>query len=395
MLSIQGFTRVVVVSLLLLGAEAAMAGNVSIPNTFTAHTPAVASQVNANFNAVATAVNGSATDIANLQAALLSVQNQLATQQSTINTLTSQLAAVQGSTVMALDANLAIVDVPDPNNAAILYRTVQFHDINVQVVNGTGNEETRNGLGNLVVGYNPINATARLACSIGEYSDQTTCQSNGGSWARNQRSGSHNLIVGRANAYSQYGGLVAGADNVANGIYASVSGGYFNVASGEKSAVSGGIYNEASGLVASVSGGDSGKASSDFSAVSGGYKNTASASHSSVSGGYSNTASGSSSSVSGGDFNTAGANNSSISGGYFNAANGDASSVCGGRLNIASNFYSTVSGGFSNSALGNYSSVSGGNSNAANGDYSSVSGGASKQTNTSAGWRAGSVLQEQ
>lgn len=37
------------VAALLLGANAALAGNVIIPNTFNAHTPAVATQVNANF----------------------------------------------------------------------------------------------------------------------------------------------------------------------------------------------------------------------------------------------------------------------------------------------------------------------------------------------------------
>ncbi len=300
MLSIPRFAHAAMASLLLVCASAASAGNVSIPNTFTAHTPAVATQVNANFGAVATAVNGSATDIAALQAALLSVQNQLATQQTTINTLTSQLAAVQGSTVMALDTNLALVNVPDPNNAAILYRTVQFKSINVQVVNGTGNEASTNGLGNLIVGYNPTNAAARLACSAGQYPDQTSCESNSGTWARNHRSGSHNLIVGKANAYSQYGGFLAGVDNIANGIYASVSGGIFNIASGESSSVSGGVYNEASGYISSVSGGDTNKASNNFSSVSGGFHSTASGERSSVSGGFYNTASGNLSSVSGG-----------------------------------------------------------------------------------------------
>src|ERR1700676_3223964 len=45
----------------------ASAGNVTVPNTFSAGTPAKAADVNANFSAVATAVNASAQDIATLQ----------------------------------------------------------------------------------------------------------------------------------------------------------------------------------------------------------------------------------------------------------------------------------------------------------------------------------------
>jgi hypothetical protein len=48
-------------------ALTATAGDVTIPNTFTAGTPAKAADVNANFSAVATAVNASAQDIATLQ----------------------------------------------------------------------------------------------------------------------------------------------------------------------------------------------------------------------------------------------------------------------------------------------------------------------------------------
>jgi hypothetical protein len=45
----------------------AIAGTVIVPNTFTAGTPAKAADVNANFSAVATAVNASAENIATLQ----------------------------------------------------------------------------------------------------------------------------------------------------------------------------------------------------------------------------------------------------------------------------------------------------------------------------------------
>ena len=54
--------------------SSASAGPVTIPNTFVAGTAAKAADVNANFSAVATAVNGSATDISNLQTAVQALQ---------------------------------------------------------------------------------------------------------------------------------------------------------------------------------------------------------------------------------------------------------------------------------------------------------------------------------
>jgi hypothetical protein len=56
-------TTHILIGLMAVGSLA-MAGNVTIPNTFTAGTAAKASEVNANFSAVKTAVDGNANDIA-------------------------------------------------------------------------------------------------------------------------------------------------------------------------------------------------------------------------------------------------------------------------------------------------------------------------------------------
>ncbi len=344
-LSIPRFTHAGLAAAFLLCSGAAWAGNVSIPNTFAAHTPAVAIQVNDNFGAVATAVNDSAIDIAALQAAMIAVQNQLTTQQSTIdalnttvssqqttiNTLTTHLNAVRNSTVMALDANLVLLDKPDPNNPAILYRTVQFKGINVQVVNGTGYVRSINGLGNLIVGYNQTNISAAPACSDGQYPDQTSCLDHGAIWASNQRSGSHNLIVGASNSYSESGGFVAGQMNIVNGENAVVSGGYNNKASASAASISGGSDNAASGQASSVSGGRANTANANEASISGGMGNTASAHYASVSGGRENNASGWYTSISGGWENVASGTDASVSGGQHNRASGGAASVSGGN----------------------------------------------------------------
>ena len=172
---------------------------------------------------------------------------------------------------------------------------------NLRIVNGLGSTETTNGTGNLIVGYNEQRGPNPLGAD--------------------NRTGSHNVVVGTRHNFSSFGGLVVGFTNEISGPFASVSGGADNIASGDNSSVCGGLENTASGAVSSVSGG---------------FLNTASGIDSSVSGGFSNTASGGS---------------ASVCGGFLNTASGGTASVSGGRENIASGFESsTVSGGRNRSA---------------------------------------------
>ncbi len=244
---------------------------------------------------------------------------------------------------------------------------IYINKANLHIRSGSGKTDgTANGLGNLIIGYNE----PRPSPSI------------------NNRTGSHNLIIGSGNNYRSYGGLVAGYSNEISGPYASVSGGDHNTASGTKSSISGGWANTASGQYSSVSGGAFNTASNYSSSVSGGAENTASGKYSSASGGYYNTASGSLSWVSGGDSNTASFDHASVSGGGSNTASGFKSSVSGGYGNIASNDSSSICGGGSNKASGMFSSVSGGNANTASGLLSSVSGGCYVSSNFDYGWAA-------
>ena len=163
--------------------------------------------------------------------------------------------------------------------------------VNLHVRSGSGaTDGSVNGAGNLIVGYNEFD----------EFDD---------------RSGSHNLVVGMLHSYSSFGGLIAGEDNALTGAAATVSGGRENEASG------------------------------DFASVSGGFRNTASSGQASVSGGLLNEARGI---------------NASVSGGGGNLARGVAAAVSGGRQNEASDDFATVSGGFLNTASGAEATVSGG-----------------------------------
>lgn len=140
---------------------------------------------------------------------------------------------------------------------------IQFSGVNVQIVSGSGaTDGAVNGLGNLIVGYNELRGSG------------------------DDRTGSHNIVVGRRHNFSSYGGLVLGYQNTISGQYSSVSGGCLNIASGVYSSISGGYTNAASGRESSISGGGSNIASGQMSSISGGNQNTASGTESSVSGGY-------------------------------------------------------------------------------------------------------------
>jgi len=109
-----------------------------------------------------------------------------------------------------------------------------FSGMNVHVVSGSGaTDGTPNGLGNLIVGYN-------------ENGSQNTTKTN---------IGSHNLVIGKNQTYSSYGGFVAGASNKITAPFATITGGFNNTASGSYSSVGGGQLNTASGDFATVSGG--------------------------------------------------------------------------------------------------------------------------------------------
>jgi hypothetical protein len=94
---------------------------------------------------------------------------------------------------------------------------------NLQVVNGMGSTGSENGAGNLIVGYN----------------EERTGNENVPGLAPNERTGSHNLILGRRQNYTSHGAIVAGSVNASNAPFASVLGGIAEVADDEREVVGG------------------------------------------------------------------------------------------------------------------------------------------------------------
>ena len=156
---------------------------------------------------------------------------------------------------------------------------------NLHIVNGAGATTTKNGLGNLMIGYNELRSDTPNT---------------------DVRTGSHNLILGEENSVSSYGGIVGGRHDTIAGTYACVDSGLDNSATG------------------------------DYAIVGGGYLNSATGQYSNVAGGQGNTATGVASTINGGQSNTAGAQSSSVSGGNGNTASGTYSIIAGGFKNVAS-----------------------------------------------------------
>lgn len=122
-------------------------------------------------------------------------------------------------------SHVSIIDMPNGNGGTV--RTVRIEGLNVQIVNGTGTTDSKNGSGNLLLGYNENGWTA----------------------------GSHGLIAGRTHHWDSYGGALLGAGNGASGMFCSVLGGAGGSAVGGFSVVVGGTSNEAHGSYSVVGGG--------------------------------------------------------------------------------------------------------------------------------------------
>lgn len=176
----------------------------------------------------------------------------------------------------------------DDGYGNLVNKTIRITGVNVQIVNGlqatNGNPLSPdtiatsltavNGVGNLILGYNELG------------------NANG-----DDRTGSHNLVVGHGNTYASFGGIVAGWDNTignpANprvGAYATVAGGTLNRATSTSAAVAGGKSNVAGNDATAVLGGENNLVSGDYGTIVGGHDNfvTGSADWAVVTGGFNN-----------------------------------------------------------------------------------------------------------
>jgi len=214
-----------------------------------------------------------ANELTGLASAVVDTRETLALQETTIADLEATVAS-QAAYIEALESYLSVDTAT---------HDVVFSGANVHIQSGSGaTNGTVNGLGNLVLGYN---------------------ESEGGE----DRSGSHNLVLGYWNGYSDYSGIVGGFRNDSIAPMASVIGGSQNIASGNTAVVISGFQNTAYGLRAAIVAGWDNTAPGDHAAVVSGYQNNAGGNRSAVLAGEANSAEGEYSAVTGGNGNTAAA----------------------------------------------------------------------------------------
>jgi len=195
-------------------------------------------------------------------------------------TLASLLLSIAGS---AQAGRADLVVIAQSRAGCTLYidgQDLVSEGCNVHIRNGEGDTTVVNGLGNLLVGY-----------------DESDDGTHG---AVDEKTGSHNLVVGNRHTYTSSGGFVAGSNNAVTAPGASVAGGYHNAAIAASTSVVGGYYNQATDTFATVTGGYDNESSGKAANVTGGFKNDAEGDFSVVSGGYGNAAIGEFSVVQGG-----------------------------------------------------------------------------------------------
>jgi hypothetical protein len=137
-----------------------------------------------------------------------------------VQALEGQVASLN-ATLAAVEAKLAHISVEQGDINGVNGPHLIIEGCNLHVRDGSSttddDDESLNGLGNLIVGYNEPSTFPEFG-----------------------RNGSHNVVIGEQHEYSSYGGLVAGIRNQITGQASTVSSGIANVASGGGSSVSGG-----------------------------------------------------------------------------------------------------------------------------------------------------------
>lgn len=211
-------------------------------------------------------------------------------------------------------------------------KSIRLTGVNLQIVNGQGatngnpaepsadNPSVMNGLGNLIVGYN-------------EGSPFTTLD----------RSGSHNIVVGRGHTYTRYAGLLVGDHHTLTAVGAAAIGGNQNRVEFLGGVAIGGTTNSVGTLAACI-GGTNNQATGVASVCVGGLSNESHAMNATLVAGVGNRAIGAA---------------SCIAGGAASEVTGEASVVVGGFENIAAGSHAVVGGGHQRSAEGTFDWVAG------------------------------------
>jgi hypothetical protein len=208
-------------------------------------------------------------EVSTLQGQVATLQGQVSDLQNANTTLSNQVSALQ-NTLSKVSYN------PQGLNGE---PTLTISGANLQLINGTGYTYQANGLGNLILGYDPSThpQTGSHNLVLGHNQEFTASGGIIGGWS-NTLSGDNGVVFGVGNVAGDSAATVTGGfGNTAGGFAGSISGGRGNLTSGVgEASISGGGNNNASGEGASVTGGEDNTASGNFAAILGGNGNTVS-----------------------------------------------------------------------------------------------------------------------
>jgi len=266
----MGSTRIILLTSLIVLASEAWAQQKTEPIDLAAQLRTARQQLAALRKQLA-AETAARQDLVGQLNALKAQQNQIGALQAQVESLAGEVRGLKANSVLDLNGYLTF----DTSNG---YPVALFRGINVQIVNGTGETQTANGLGNLIIGYNRPSAGS-FVCSLGVADSDAACRGGGGAWAQSHKTGSHNIVGGDFNSYSNWGGIVFGLENAISAPNAVVLSGARNKAGGSMASITGGSYNTASGIYSTVNGGVGNRASGDFSAVAGGTQRSVTGPH--------------------------------------------------------------------------------------------------------------------
>jgi hypothetical protein len=137
--------------------------------------------------------------------------------------------------------------------------SIIFEGANIHIRNATGETNSVDGTGNLIMGHNEPRADGDVV-----------------------RTGSHNVVVGPGHSYASYCSYVGGKENSTTGPYSTVLTGTNNEATGRAAVVVAGTQNAATGLDDVVVTGYRNRAEGNMGLVGTGSENTNSGSLSAI-----------------------------------------------------------------------------------------------------------------
>ena len=188
------------------------------------------------------------TTVTNLSTAFDGLETTVSTLNTTVANLDTAFDGLE-ATVNGFDGRISSLEHKTaPMNRELIrgHDAITFRSVNLHLQNGTGTTDgTVNGLGNLIVGYDEALTTS-------------------------EKTGSHNIVLGRNHTYTSFGGLVGGTNNTISGPNSIALTGSGNVASKDSAVVISGFSNISDGFRSVVTGGWQNQVTGSWSVVSGG-----------------------------------------------------------------------------------------------------------------------------